>query len=164
MGLGSNLGDREDHIRQALRRLDQRDGIRLIRVSSIYQTEPVGFTDQPLFLNAAAHLVTELKPAELLEVLQDVERLMGRRRTIRWGPRIIDLDLLLYEDLIIERPHLVVPHPELTRRAFVLVPLAEIAPRTVEPRTGQQVDRLLSALGSTDGVQRYSSREDHDYD
>lgn len=164
MSLGSNLGDREDHIRQALRALDRHVGIRLVETSSLYETEPVGRTDQPMFLNAAAHLDTELQPKELLKVLQNVERSMGRRRAVRWGPRIIDLDLLLYENLIIERPHLVVPHPELTHRAFVLIPLAEIAPRAVEPRSGRRVQQLLRTLESTDGVCRYPSGEECDHD
>jgi 2-amino-4-hydroxy-6-hydroxymethyldihydropteridine diphosphokinase len=164
VGLGSNIGDRESHIRQALRRLGRQDRIRLIASSSLYETEPVGITDQPPFLNAAAHLFTDLEPARLLEALLEVERRMGRRRTRRWGPRIIDLDLLLYEDLIVERPRLRVPHPELTRRAFVLVPLAEIAPGVVEPRSGRRVDQLLRALNSTGGVRPYPLREDHDHD
>jgi len=164
VGLGSNLNDRESHIHQALTRLGRRDRIRLVTTSSLYETEPVGIVDQPLFLNAAVHLSTELEPAELLEVLQEVERRMGRQRTIRWGPRIIDLDLLLYDDLIIDGTRLVVPHPELTRRAFVLVPLAEIAPQAVEPRSGRRVDELLRALSSIQGVRPYSSPEDHDYD
>jgi 2-amino-4-hydroxy-6-hydroxymethyldihydropteridine diphosphokinase len=164
VGLGSNLGDREDSIREALERLSRRDRIRLIRTSSVYETDPVGVTGQPTFLNAAAHLATELNPAELLEVLQEVEREMGRRRTVRWGPRIIDLDLLLYEDLILDRPHLTVPHPRLARRAFVLVPLAEIAPEAVEPCSGLRVDQLLRTLGSIAGVRPYASREDHDHE
>jgi 2-amino-4-hydroxy-6-hydroxymethyldihydropteridine diphosphokinase len=89
---------------------------------------------------------------------------MGRRRTVRWGPRTIDLDLLLYENIIVDQPHLVVPHPELIRRAFVLVPLSEIAPEVVEPRSGQRVDQLLRALKSADGVRLYSIREDRDHD
>lgn len=164
MGLGSNLGDREGSIREALERLGRRDRIRLIKTSSVYETDPVGVTGQPAFLNAAVHLATELNPAELLEVLQEVEREMGRRRTVRWGPRIIDLDLLLYEDLILDRPHLAVPHPRLARRAFVLVPLAEIAPGAVEPCSGLRVDQLLRALKSTAGVRPYASREDHDHE
>ena len=164
VGLGSNLNDREDNIRRAIRRLGERADVRVERVSSLYESEPVGITDQPLFLNAAARLSTGLKPDELLDALQAVERLLGRRRTVRWGPRTIDLDLLLYEDVIIDQPRLVVPHPEMTRRAFVLVPLAEIAPGAVEPRSGRRVDQLLRALRSTGGVRLYSAWKDHNHD
>lgn len=164
MGLGSNLDDRRENIQQALSRIGRADRVRVVKTSSLYETEPVGKTDQPMFLNAAVHLVTSLEPAGLLGVLQDVERSLGRRRTVRWGPRTIDLDLLLYEDRIVERPRLTVPHPELARRAFVLVPLAEIAPQAVDPRSGRRVVELLRALKSTDGVRPYSGRKDHDHD
>jgi 2-amino-4-hydroxy-6-hydroxymethyldihydropteridine diphosphokinase len=158
VGLGSNLNDREDNIRRALRRLNGHDHVQVVKMSSLYETEPVGVVDQPSFLNAVARLSTELEPAALLEVLKSVERSLGRRKTFRWGPRKIDLDLLLYDDVIVNRPHLIVPHPELARRAFVLVPLAEIAPGAVEPRSGRRVDQLLRALESHDGVRPYSFR------
>ncbi len=164
VSLGSNLIDREKNIHRALRQLSRQDRIHVDQTSSLYETEPVGFTDQPFFLNAVARLSTDLKPAALLAVLKSVERFVGRRKTFRWGPRSIDLDLLLYEDVIIENSHLIVPHPELARRAFVLVPLAEIAPGAIDPRSGRRADQLLCDLESTEGVRRYTSRGHHRHD
>jgi len=164
VSLGSNLNDREKNIHRALGQLSRQGRIQVAQTSALYETEPVGFTEQPSFLNAVARLSTELKPAALFDVLKSVERFVGRRKTFRWGPRKIDLDLLLYEDVIIEDPHLIVPHPELARRAFVLVPLVEIAPGAIDPRSGQRADQLLRALESTDGVRPYSSREHHRHD
>jgi 2-amino-4-hydroxy-6-hydroxymethyldihydropteridine diphosphokinase len=164
MGLGSNLNDRLANIHEALRRLDKHPRISVVKVSSLYETKPVGVTRQPLFLNAVARLSTPLDPDALLTVFQSVERSMGRRKTVPWGPRCIDLDLLLYDDSIVEESRLKVPHPELARRAFVLVPLAEIAPHAVDPRSGRCVAQLLSALEERDGVWRYHPGEDHGND
>ena len=130
VGLGSNLGDREATLRQALEALGSTEGIEVVAVSSFRQTDPVGVVDQPRFVNAAATLETSLPPRELLERLLDVERALGRDRETeeRWGPRTVDLDLLLYEDETIDEPGLEVPHPRLAERAFVLEPLLELDP------------------------------------
>ena len=130
IGLGSNLGDREATLREALQRLGGLDGIDVAAVSSFRETDPVGRLDQPRFLNAAAALETKLSPRELLGCLLEVERALGRDRTKeeRWGPRTIDLDLLLYGDETIAEPGLEVPHPRLAERAFVLEPLLELDP------------------------------------
>jgi 2-amino-4-hydroxy-6-hydroxymethyldihydropteridine diphosphokinase len=130
VGLGSNLGDREATLRKALERLGREDGIAVVAVSSFRETDPVGHLEQPRFVNAAAALETSLGPAELLERLLDVERGLGRDRAVeeRWGPRTIDLDLLLYGDEEIDEPGLAVPHPRLAERAFVLEPLLELDP------------------------------------
>jgi 2-amino-4-hydroxy-6-hydroxymethyldihydropteridine diphosphokinase len=128
VGLGSNLGDREATIRAALESLAQVPETLLVRVSSLYDTEPVGEAEQPNFLNAVAELDTELPPRQLLWNLQLIEKRFGRVRTQRWGPRTLDLDLLLYGSLVVEEPDLRVPHPELLQRAFVLVPLVELDP------------------------------------
>ena len=133
VGLGSNLGARESHLQEALSRLAALPTIEVVQVSSLYETAPVGVTDQPEFINAAAAVETALGPEDLLEVLLRIENQMGRVRTFRWGPRVIDLDLLLYGDQQIALPDLIVPHPRLLERAFVLVPLAEIAPELVLP-------------------------------
>ena len=127
LGLGSNLGDREANIRESIERLSHHP-IRIEKVSSIYETAPVGLTDQPDFLNAVIEIETDLDPFELLDVVMNVEKELGRVRNIRWGPRVIDIDVLLYDDAIIDTPELVVPHPRMTERAFVMAPLAEIAP------------------------------------
>ena len=133
IGLGSNLGDRATNLQTALSELGNLPTISMARVSSLYETEPVGVTDQPEFLNAVAQIETSLSAMALLDVLLNLENKIGRVRTFRWGPRVIDLDLLLYGNQQIRLPTLTVPHPRLFERAFVLVPLAEIAPELVLP-------------------------------
>jgi 2-amino-4-hydroxy-6-hydroxymethyldihydropteridine diphosphokinase len=140
IGLGSNLGDRRAMIAAALDRLRPR------RVSSVVETDPVGRTDQPRFLNAVAEMPTDLPPEELLARLLDVERDLGRVRTERWGPRTIDLDLLLYGDEQRKSPRLSVPHPELHCRRFVLEGLAELCPDRTVPGLGRTVRQLLDSL------------------
>jgi 2-amino-4-hydroxy-6-hydroxymethyldihydropteridine diphosphokinase len=146
VGLGANLGPREDTLRQAIRLLDEADGVDVVATSSLRETEPVGVVDQPRFLNGAAAVDTALAPQELLSVLLGVEQRLGRVRDgTRWGPRTIDLDLLLYGDEVVEEPGLRVPHPRLAERRFVLEPLAELDPELVVPRAGPVAD-LLAAL------------------
>lgn len=128
IGLGGNLGDRRANLDRALALLNASPGVRVRRVASVYETAPVGFTAQPRFLNTVAEVETDLAPADLLAVMQRIEAELGRVRTIRWGPRTIDLDLLLYDDLTLDDPALTIPHPRLAERAFVLVPLAELLP------------------------------------
>ena len=146
VGIGANLGDREGTLRRALRLLGDRDGVTVVAVSSLRETAPVGYLDQPPFLNGAARLVTELSAPELLRVLLDVERQLGRERSgPRFGPRTIDLDLLLYDGVELDEPGLVVPHPRLHERRFVLEPLVELARGLVVPGRGL-VERLLAKL------------------
>jgi 2-amino-4-hydroxy-6-hydroxymethyldihydropteridine diphosphokinase len=146
IGLGANLGDREATIRAALERLDGEEGIEVVRVSSLRETDPVGYEDQPPFLNGVAELDTELAPGELLERLLAVERDLGRvRQGPRYGPRTIDLDLLLYGDALVDEPGLEIPHPRMTERRFVLEPLAELDPERVVPGRGRVRD-LLAGL------------------
>ena len=128
LGLGSNVGDRQGHLGQALKLLEQRRALRLVRVSSVYETEPWGDTEQPAFLNAVAEVETGLEARGLLAAIQSVEAEMGRKRTRKWGPRVIDVDILLFGEQRVTEPDLRVPHPLLMERQFVLVPLAEIAP------------------------------------
>jgi 2-amino-4-hydroxy-6-hydroxymethyldihydropteridine diphosphokinase len=140
IGLGANLGDREATIRAAIAELPG-----VVGVSTLRETDPVGVTDQPRFLNGVAVIETELRPHELLGLLLAVERRLGRERRERWGPRTIDLDLLLYGDEVIDEDGLTVPHPHLQERRFVLEPLAEIAPALVVPGLGG-VEDLLAEL------------------
>ncbi|MFD0869651.1 2-amino-4-hydroxy-6-hydroxymethyldihydropteridinepyrophosphokinase [Chlamydia abortus] len=126
IGLGSNLGDREQYLQKALQRLDEHRLIQVVRCSSIYETEPVGYEEQGSFLNMAAMLRTGLEPRLLLEELLRVESSLGRVRQIRYGPRTIDLDLLMFEDAVMDTGSLTLPHPRMHERAFVLVPLMEI--------------------------------------
>lgn len=148
IGLGSNLGDREANLRQALEYLEQAPDTTVVRASSLYDTEPVGVEDQPHFLNAVAQLDTQLTPRQLLWNLMLVERRLGRVRSKRWGPRTIDLDMLLYEDAVMEEDDLHLPHPELAKRSFVLVPLVELEPLLVHPVTGETMLSLLQRLGA----------------
>ncbi|MBO8169764.1 MAG: 2-amino-4-hydroxy-6-hydroxymethyldihydropteridine diphosphokinase [Thermoanaerobacteraceae bacterium] len=149
ISLGSNLGNRINYLQQALALLERHEQITVVAVSSIYETAPVGKTDQGWFLNAVAELETALSPWELLNVLQLVERRLGRRREERWGPRTIDLDILFYDRLTINHPCLTVPHPRAHERAFVLVPLSELAPDFKFPG-GKTVDELLSELENSE--------------
>jgi 2-amino-4-hydroxy-6-hydroxymethyldihydropteridine diphosphokinase len=145
IGLGANLGDREATMRRALELL-ARDGIEVVAVSAFRETDPVGYVDQPRFLNAAAALETELSPRDLLDRLLAVERELGRTRDgPRFGPRTIDLDVLLYGDEVVDEPGLTVPHPRLAERAFALEPLAELDPELVVPGAGP-VSALLAGL------------------
>jgi 2-amino-4-hydroxy-6-hydroxymethyldihydropteridine diphosphokinase len=145
VGLGSNLGDRELNLRRALERLTE---LGPVRASSFRETDPVGFTDQPKFLNAAAELATDLPPRELLERLLAIERGLGRDRATerRWGPRVIDLDLLLFGEEAIDEPGLTVPHPRLADRRFVLEPLCELNEDLTLPDGTRVRDLLASQL------------------
>ena len=136
VGLGANLGDREATIGEATRLLGGRDGIRLLAVSTLRETDPVGVVDQPRFLNGAALVETDLGPRELLDVLLAIEQELGRVRNLRWGPRTIDLDLLVYGEAELEEPGLTLPHPRLHERRFALEPLAELDPALVIPGRG----------------------------
>ncbi len=154
LGLGANIGDREASISAALRALDETPKIQVTQVSSLYETAPVGMTRQPDFLNVVARICTHLIPDELLTTILHLENQMGRVRTERWGPRVIDIDVLLYGDRQISRPGLSVPHPRLSERAFVLVPLAEIAPRTRIPGLEQTAEKILHGLPQTGNIRR----------
>lgn len=158
IALGSNLGDRELHLLRAVAEVGKIRASRITAFSSFYDTEPVGPTDQGNFLNAVLRLETPLSPRELLTELQRIENVVfNRRRDVRWGPRTIDLDILLYGDRVIDEPELTIPHPRLHERRFVLAPLAEIAPETVHPRLGETVRHLLERLPPGERVTRIES-------
>lgn len=145
IALGSNLGDKEKNLRRALLLLTQQ-GVEVVRVSSFLSTEPYGVTDQPQFLNAVACVRTSLTPLALLDVLLATELAMGRVRLRHWGERNIDLDLLLYEDVVLDMPRLHLPHPDMQNRDFVLLPLAEIAPELKHPTLQKTICELKENL------------------
>ena len=153
LGLGSNLGNRQKNLDMALDLLSQR--LRVKKVSAVYDSEPVGNTDQPRFLNMVCQVYTNLAPAELLALAKAIESKMGRIPRGRNAPRTIDIDILLYGDQVIDTPELVIPHPRLAERAFVLIPLAEIAPDAAHPTSGKTVNQMFQELGAVQGVLRW---------
>ena len=157
LGLGSNLGDRVAHLRRAVAGLQP--AVTIERVSSLWRTEPVGLREQPEFLNAALRGHTELTPRALLALLAEIEAAQGRARLVPNGPRTIDLDLLAYDDLVVDEPDLTLPHPRMVWRRFVLAPLAEIAPELRPVRVGPMVVQLLTALPQAEAVEKIEHPE-----
>nr|BEI32163.1 2-amino-4-hydroxy-6-hydroxymethyldihydropteridine diphosphokinase [Planomicrobium sp.] len=151
LSLGSNMGDRVGMLRQAVRLLKEHPAIEVMNISSLYETAPVGFTEQDVFLNMVVQLQTSLTAYELLEICQDIEQTLDRKREIRWGPRTIDLDILLYNQDEFETENLVIPHPRMHERAFVLVPLLELDPEQdfIEPqREGIEIWKTYNSVES----------------
>lgn len=144
LGLGSNIGDREQQLKQAIQILNQYENIDVTDISSIYETDPVGYTDQPKFLNLCIEIETTLTARQLLTCCLDTEQELHRVRKIRWGPRTLDIDILLYGNNIIEENDLVVPHPRMVERAFVLIPLNDIASKQIEPRSNKTIGSIVT--------------------
>lgn|SRR5699024_1313700 len=161
IALGTNIEPRESYLTGALEKVTAHEEIKIKNISSIYETDPVGFTDQADFLNMIIEVETTLSPFDLLAYCQEVENRLGREREIRFGPRTIDLDILLYGEETVETEELTVPHPRMHERAFVLVPLAELAPNYVIPGVGEKVEELLEQLPEDDkkGVRNWSPEE-----
>ena len=152
LGLGSNLGDRLANLREAIRRLEDGGACKVVKRSSVYETEPVGMVEQPDFLNAVVEVETAVEPRDLLRLCKSIENEMGRVRTNKWGPRVIDVDILLHGGSRVLEDDLTIPHAEMIGRAFVLVPLAEIAP-DVEVAPGVTA-RAAAELADREGVRR----------
>ncbi len=153
LGLGSNLGDRESNLAQALAMLVEK--VRLEKYSSIYETEPVGYSEQPDFLNMVCSGSTDLDPFDLLTFVKEIEKGLGRVPSFPNAPRPIDIDILFYDDQIIRSESLTIPHSRIAERAFVLVPLSEIAPKLIHPENGKHVEELLSEITNTYEIRKY---------
>jgi 2-amino-4-hydroxy-6-hydroxymethyldihydropteridine diphosphokinase len=153
LALGSNLGDRMSNLASAVERLSRK--ITIKKISSVYETEPVYYKEQPLYLNAVLSAVTELDPFELLRFVKSIESDLGRQPRFRNAPRTIDIDILFYGDQVAETAELIIPHPRIAERAFVLMPLAEIAPRLVHPLLQERVSELLAVVEGVDGVRKF---------
>ncbi|MBM7555189.1 2-amino-4-hydroxy-6-hydroxymethyldihydropteridine diphosphokinase [Halanaerobacter jeridensis] len=154
LGLGTNIGEREKNLRAAVAHIKKTTDVEVTEVSSIYETEPWGYEEQNQFLNLCLKIKTDLKPQELLEKCQQIEKRMGRKREEKWGPRIIDIDILIYDNLEVNTSKLVIPHPRIQERAFVLVPLQELDSNLMIK--GKSIAQWLEQV-STSGIINYSS-------
>ena len=152
LALGSNLGDRMGNLVSAVERLSQKMTIK--KVSSVYETEPVYYEEQPLYFNAVLSAVTELEPFALLRFVKSIESDLGRQPSFRNAPRLIDIDILFYGDLVVQTEELTIPHPGIVERAFVLAPLAEIAPELIHPVIHEKVEDLLAMVNGLGGVRK----------
>jgi len=151
LSLGSNLGERRGNLERALKRLRETPGLQVIRVSRLYRSAPVGVTEQPEFLNLALEARTTLSPQELLRTAKHIEGALGRTGAPRWGPRVIDIDILIYDSVSVQTEDLILPHPRITERAFVVAPLAEIAP-DLELPGGRRAAELAAVLSKEQAV------------
>jgi 2-amino-4-hydroxy-6-hydroxymethyldihydropteridine diphosphokinase len=154
IGLGSNIGKRKKNLEHSILLLKE-NGVQIVRESSIYETSPVGMAEQPWFLNQVLEIQTELEPEALLELVKNTEEQMGRKSAPAKGPRCIDIDILLAEDKIVHREGLIIPHPEMARRNFVLVPLKEIAPETIHPVLDERIEDIWKNNIDTSIVKLY---------
>lgn len=143
LSLGSNLGNKLRFLKEAISRIEESGKISIGKISSVYETQPVGYENQGWFLNLVAEIKTSLVPQDLLEYTLSVEDQMGRKREVKWGPRNIDIDILLYDNQILRSDHLTLPHPRMHERRFVLLPLAEIAPNLLHPQLKKSIEELL---------------------
>ena len=157
IAVGSNIGDRYHYLMSGIDQLDQHEKVKVVNTSSVYETDPVGYTKQDLFLNMVIEIKTDLDPFELLDVLLNIELKLGRKREIVWGPRTLDLDILLYNQENIESEKLIVPHPRMTERAFVMVPLLELDSHIKFPGMGE-----LDSVPDREGVRIWKQKNGED--
>ncbi|WP_102273284.1 2-amino-4-hydroxy-6-hydroxymethyldihydropteridine diphosphokinase [Cytobacillus massiliigabonensis] len=162
IALGSNIGDRSKHLMQAIEELNALPEVKVVNTSSIYETDPVGYEDQDQFLNMVIHVKTGLNPIQLLEACLAIEKELGRKRDIRWGPRTIDLDILLYNQENIKTEKLLVPHPRMQERAFVIIPLLEIQSGIKLPTMEKPLQACLEDIPDREGVRIWKRKNGED--
>ncbi|MCM3667078.1 2-amino-4-hydroxy-6-hydroxymethyldihydropteridine diphosphokinase [Mesobacillus subterraneus] len=162
IALGSNMGDRLDYLKKAILHLESHENITVVNTSSIYETDPVGYTNQDQFLNMAIQVMTSLKPFELLDVCLNIEEQLGRKREMRWGPRTLDLDILVYNQENIETEKLTLPHPRMSERAFVILPLLEIDPNIMLPTMKEPLKSCLQSIPDKEGVRIWKRKNGED--
>ncbi|AZV40823.1 2-amino-4-hydroxy-6-hydroxymethyldihydropteridine diphosphokinase [Peribacillus asahii] len=162
LSIGSNIGNRLATFHEALQLLDSNKLVKVVGSSSLYETDPVGYTDQDCFLNAVIKVFTSLSPEELLQTCLNIETKLGRKREIRWGPRTLDLDILLYNQENIETESLSVPHPRMQERAFVIVPLLELDPDIKLPNVNASLNDILNQIPDKEGVRLWKRKNGDD--
>ncbi|MDQ0220874.1 2-amino-4-hydroxy-6-hydroxymethyldihydropteridine diphosphokinase [Peribacillus cavernae] len=162
ISMGSNIGDRVNFFKKAIQLLNQEAGIRTVGISSLYETDPVGYLEQALFLNAVLKVKTSYGPEELLGKCLKVEQILGRKREIHWGPRTLDLDILLYNHENIETENLSVPHPRMLERAFVIIPLLELDPDIMLPKMETPMHEVLDEIKDKEGVRLWKRKNGAD--
>lgn len=162
LALGSNMGDRESYLMSAIKELQKHSEISIENISSIYETDPIGYTDQDQFLNMVIQIKTNLTAFELLNTTQQIEKKLGRKREVKWGPRTLDLDILLYNNENIEAEHLIVPHPRMLERSFVLIPLNEINPDVNILDNGTSISVIIDQLLDKEGVRIWKQKNGED--
>ncbi len=158
LNLGSNLGDRLQNLKMAIKKIEESDFISIQKISPVYETDPVGYEDQPRFLNLVVLAETALKPLLLLDCLLDIEKKMGRKKEKKWRPRNIDMDILLYDDLIVNSDRLILPHPQMHQRRFVLVPLTQVNPNLLHPLLKKNVEELLQVCADHSEVKLFAEK------
>ncbi|UGB31087.1 2-amino-4-hydroxy-6-hydroxymethyldihydropteridine diphosphokinase [Metabacillus sp. B2-18] len=158
IALGSNMGNRERYLLDAIKKINQHPSISVVNISSIYETDPIGFTEQEQFLNMVIHANTDLTASQLLLCLQEIEKLLDRKREVKWGPRTLDLDILLYNHENIEAEQLIVPHPRMHERAFVLIPLYELNKDISIPTLDKPISTIIDQLQDKEGVRIWKQK------